>query len=478
MFKLKNQRIAIPLVLIAGIFWSFGAYVVKLIDQPETVPWQYLFTRGIVIFTLLNIYLYLEEGIDFYKNYQKAGMSSLIGGIGLGAAMTTFIWSITNTTAAVTLLCLAAMPFITALLGFLFLKENISIGVWVSICIAAIGIVIMALGNTEKNSLHGLIFGLASAFGFSIFSVSLRWKKETPKFTTVAIAGLFCCLFSTAIILSKDLNFLSSGKNEGLFALHGTIVCLGLILYSFGSKSIPAAELTLLSLTEVIGGIFWVWLPWLGINEIPSTNTIIGGFFIFRYLFDKEHIDINLEWDTVANAEWYTVYRNNMPIESTTTNGYFDFDLNYETIYRYEVTASNISGESSASDFVMIETGIEPYVPVPPSNLMAEAGDEEIFLTWGEPMGAQENVDCSGQSFDPFEAVYTSYDCLVCGLANDAGEICGEGLGDACTAIAPTSGIIFGTRQPTATKHVAVATHNSPVLEFEATIEKVIVKIA
>ena len=285
MFKLKNQRIAIPLVLIAGIFWSFGAYVVKLIDQPETVPWQYLFTRGIVIFTLLNIYLYLEEGIDFYKNYQKAGMSSLIGGISLGAAMTAFIWSITNTTAAVTLLCLAAMPFITALLGFLFLKENISIGAWVSICIAAIGIVIMALGNTEKNSLHGLVFGLASAFGFSIFSVSLRWKKETPKFTTVAIAGLFCFLFSTAIILSKDLNFLSSGKNEGLFALHGTIVCLGLILYSFGSKNIPAAELTLLSLTEVIGGIFWVWLPWLGINEIPSTNTIIGGFFIFMAIF-------------------------------------------------------------------------------------------------------------------------------------------------------------------------------------------------
>ena len=38
--------------------------------------------------------------------------------------MITFIWSITNTTAAITLLCLAAMPFITALLGFLFLKEK------------------------------------------------------------------------------------------------------------------------------------------------------------------------------------------------------------------------------------------------------------------------------------------------------------------------------------------------------------------
>ena len=65
MFELKNPRIAIQLVLIAGIFWSFGAYVVRLIDQPQTVPWQYLFTRGIVIFTLLNFYLYLEENDPF-----------------------------------------------------------------------------------------------------------------------------------------------------------------------------------------------------------------------------------------------------------------------------------------------------------------------------------------------------------------------------------------------------------------------------
>ena len=62
---------------------------------------------------------------------------------------------------------------------------------------------------------------------------------------------------------------------------HGTLVCLGLILYSIGSKHIAAAELTLLSLTEVIGGIFWVWLPLLGVNEIPSQSTVIGGFFIF-----------------------------------------------------------------------------------------------------------------------------------------------------------------------------------------------------
>ncbi len=282
---LKNAKSAIPIVLLAGIFWSFGPYVVRHIDQPQLFTWQYLFTRGIIIFILLNIYLYLNEGLRFYKNYLKIGISGIIGGAGLGTAMITFIYSISNTSAAITLLCLAAMPFITALLGFMFLKERISLTVWISILVATFGISVMAFGNTEKNSLIGLIFGLASALGFSIFSVTLRWRKETPKFTTVAIAGLFCFLFSSTMILINDLNFLSTSKNEALFATHGTLVCSGLILYSIGSKNIPAADLTLLSLTEVIGGIFWVWLPWLGINEVPSTNTIIGGFFIFIAIF-------------------------------------------------------------------------------------------------------------------------------------------------------------------------------------------------
>ncbi len=281
MLDLKNEKLPIPIVLIAGLIWSFGPLVVRNIDNASDFPWQYLFTRGIVIFLLLNAYLFFEEGINFYKNYLKMGISGVVGGIGLGTAMMTFIWSITNTTAAVTLLCLAAMPFITALLGFLFLKEKISVSVWIAIFVASIGVLIIGLGNSSLGSINGLIFGLASALGFSIFSVSLRWRKDTPKFTTVAFAGLFCFFFSLMVMIQKDLEFLSSSKNESLFALHGTLVCFGLILYSIGSRAIPAAELTLLSLTEIIGGIFWVWIPIFGINEVPSNNTIIGGFLIF-----------------------------------------------------------------------------------------------------------------------------------------------------------------------------------------------------
>ena len=102
-------------------------------------------------------------------------------------------------------------------------------------------------------------------------------------------------------MVETDSNLLSTSRNQGLFSVHGTLVCIGLILYSLGSRMIPAAELTLLSLTEVIGGIFWVWLPILGINEVPDTYTIVGGFFLFISLiyyslvmrWNKRHIALN-----------------------------------------------------------------------------------------------------------------------------------------------------------------------------------------
>ena len=294
MLELKNPRIAVPVVLFAGILWSFGPLVVRYMDSPNQVPWQYIFGRGLTIFTLLNLYLYFEEGTKFWKNYLRIGKSGILGGSGLGIAMISFIYSITNTTAAITLLCLAAMPFFTALLAFIFLKESISLNVWISIVIATVGILIMAFGNTGENSLIGFIFGITSSIGFSVFSVTLRWRRETPKFTTVAFAGFFCFIFAAIIILFKNQVFFSTSYNSTLFSLHGILVCLGLILYSIGSKAIAAAELTLLSLTEVIGGIFWVWLPLFGINEVPDTNTIIGGFFLFISLF---YYSLIMKWN-------------------------------------------------------------------------------------------------------------------------------------------------------------------------------------
>ena len=100
---IKNSS-AITIVLIAGLFWSFGPLVVRNIDNAQSIPWQYLFFRGSVIFFFLNIYLFLKEGSKFLNNYSRIGLSGIIGGISLGIANITFILSLTSTTAAMTML--------------------------------------------------------------------------------------------------------------------------------------------------------------------------------------------------------------------------------------------------------------------------------------------------------------------------------------------------------------------------------------
>ena len=89
-------------VLLAGLIWSFGPLVVRNMDNAELVPWQYSLIRGLAIFLILNLYLFLVEGTKFINNYNKIGTSGLIGGISLGVANITFILSLTTTSAAVT----------------------------------------------------------------------------------------------------------------------------------------------------------------------------------------------------------------------------------------------------------------------------------------------------------------------------------------------------------------------------------------
>ena len=277
---------AMFIVLIAGLIWSFGPLVVRNIDNAELIPWQYSFFRGSTIFLVLNLYLFLNEGKKFIKNYERIGFSGLIGGISLGIANITFVLSITTTTAAVTLMMLAAMPFIAAILAYIFLREKISTTTLIAMVVAAAGIIFISFDSKQSGTLFGLINGLLSSLGFAGFTVSLRWRKKVPKLTTVSVGGIFAACISVLILFFNDSSFFISLKNISLSTLHGFLVCSALLLYSSKAKYLPAADLTLLSLTEVLGGILWVWIPWFGINEIPSVNTLIGGVIItFAILF-------------------------------------------------------------------------------------------------------------------------------------------------------------------------------------------------
>ena len=269
------------LVFIAGIFWSFGPVAVRYMVNSNEYVFQYLFYRGISISCILMVYLFIREGFSFYKNFFKIGISSFLGAVFLSTAFIGFIFSITMTSAAVTLFMLAAMPFIAAIVGYFVLGEILRRSTLISMVIAFLGVCVMIINDSISGSALGAVLGFISATGFALYTVTIRWKPETPKFTTVVLAGIFCAIFSFIILgLSFEPFILMPTQNSYLSLLHGLIVGIGLILYSLGAKYLPSAELALLSLMEVVGGVFWVWVPFFGINEVPNLTIIIGGAII------------------------------------------------------------------------------------------------------------------------------------------------------------------------------------------------------
>ena len=291
---------AFTVVFFAGIFWSFGALTVRYMVDGHDYVFQYLFYRGISISIILLIYLFITERFSFYKNFFKIGPSSVIGGLFLATAFTGFIFSITMTTAAVTLFMLASMPFIAAIVGYFVLGEILKRSTLIAMIVAFIGVCIMIINDSITGTALGAIIGFISATGFALYTVTIRWKPETPKFTTVVLAGVFCAIFAFFVLEFSFKPFMSMPKiNSYLSLLHGFLVASGLILYSLGAKYLPSAELALLSLMEVVGGVLWVWLPIFGINEVPSPTVIIGGIIItvavVYYGFAARQIDINIK---------------------------------------------------------------------------------------------------------------------------------------------------------------------------------------
>ena len=269
------------LVFSAGILWSFGPVIVRYMTNSHEYVFHYLFYRGISISILLMLYLFIREGTSFYKNFFKVGISGILGGLFLSTAFIGFIFSITMTTAAVTLFMLAAMPFIAAVVGYFILGEILRRSTFVAMIIAFIGVCVMIVNDSISGSALGALIGFFSATGFALYTVTIRWKPETPKFTTVVLAGIFCAIFSFIVLSFSSVTLNSMPTiNSYLSVSHGIIVGSGLILFSLGAKYLPSAELALLSLMEVVGGVLWVWIPFFGINEKPSLTVIFGGLII------------------------------------------------------------------------------------------------------------------------------------------------------------------------------------------------------
>lgn len=116
---------AVIIVVISGLVWSFGPLVVKNMTDPQLYQLPYLVIRGMTVAIIIAFYLFFHEGLNFVKKLFQIDGVTIIGGMSLTTAFLGFIYSISYTTAAVTLFMLALMPFSISHRFYLFKRKNI-----------------------------------------------------------------------------------------------------------------------------------------------------------------------------------------------------------------------------------------------------------------------------------------------------------------------------------------------------------------
>jgi len=276
----NNYFLGFGLVVISGLVWSLGAPLVLFLEDAEHYRLPFLFYRGITLFLVVIAYALLREGRNFLNSLKRIDIWSVFGGLVLSLTMFGWIYALTTTTVAVSLLMLALAPILTAFLGYLILGENLSRVTLVNMVIVVGGVFVMVWDAEKSSTLIGATYGFFVALGFAVYTITIRHNPEIPKLLTPALAGLFSVILVSILLVATGTSFEMPPINIGISFIHSVVIAVGLILFGLGAKYLPSAELVLLTLLEVVAGIFWAWLPIIGINEIPETNTIIGGLFI------------------------------------------------------------------------------------------------------------------------------------------------------------------------------------------------------
>ena len=241
----------------------------------DATVWQILLYRSVSLSAFLAIVIYLRSKVSPVAIVFRSNSNTQIAGMSLVAAYSGGIFAIQNTSVANAMLLFATAPFLAAILGWLVLRERVRAFTWFAILISFLGIGIMVYGKSNSMILFGSLTALSSALGFAIFTVALRHGRAGDMLPSVFLSGIYAILITGSICALMDLKFLLS-LSDGSIAMGMGIfqVGAGLILYTIGSKTLPAVELTLLSLAEVILGPLWVFFF---LNETASGNTLIGG---------------------------------------------------------------------------------------------------------------------------------------------------------------------------------------------------------
>ncbi len=254
-------------VVLAAIAWSTAGVLQRELSVDTATQ-----LAGRAVFAALALGVF----VAFLSRGRLVAAFRAIGLAGLGVAVTTatasgmFILALNHATVANVLFMQAASPVAAALLAWIAFGETISRRTGLAMAIALAGVGLM-VGGPGSGGVLGVTASLVMMLAFAVSIVIVRHRREVSMLPAI-------CL-SQVLVIAVAAPFSHPGEGTGkdllLLVLLGVgQMGLGLAFVTMGARLLPAAEVALITLLEVVLGPLWVWIS---ISEKPAATAIAGG---------------------------------------------------------------------------------------------------------------------------------------------------------------------------------------------------------
>ncbi len=266
----QRQRRGQIYVALAAIAWSTAGVLQRqlTLDTATQVAGRAVFA-GVALLAYVAV---VDRG-RVLAAFRSVGLAGVAVAVCVAVASGSFIAALNHSSVARVLFILALSPVLAALLARVALGEPLTRRTVLAMALALAGVTVM-LGAPSEGSLAGDGLAFLAALAFAVMVVITRWRRD------VSMAPATC--LSQVILVAAFLPFATPGDIGGgdvgwLAALGIGQIGLGFMLLTVGARLIPAAQVGLITLLEVVLGPLWVWLA---LDERPSTLTLVGGAIV------------------------------------------------------------------------------------------------------------------------------------------------------------------------------------------------------
>lgn len=256
-----SRHKAVSLLLLTGIIWSTGGFIIKLI------PWPPMVIAGLRSgITAVVIFFYVRP-----KNFNFSFIT-WAGAFCYALMVICFVIGNKLTTAGNVILIQYAAPVYVAIFSFSFLGEKASKFDWLAIIIIMLGLIFFFLEELSLTQLWGNVFSILSGFGFAGLTLLMRKQKNERPIDSVLIGNILTFFICSPFYfggLTTDINAWAMIIFLGIIQLGLSYILFGIVI-----RHVSALDAIIYPVIEPICNPIFAFLF---LDESMSATSQIGG---------------------------------------------------------------------------------------------------------------------------------------------------------------------------------------------------------